>query len=212
MPLDCSSINSLYIGEERHPLCHEVPNTVQMKSGFAYFISKRKKREAPSLGSTDFGMDQTTAMGLLPWQAGQPLLTGHTFCIFHFLLEFISLALLSRYLAWHPAAKRGCLRSWGVTPRLPAGGGSPGKPRCTGSSLGAAVANLNSHLCSLFFIKNKRDALRKPGHSSCEVGACPRVCVLDFHRQPRGSSLRGQGPRAAAGRLLRRGALARACL
>lgn len=61
---------------------------------------------------------------LLPWAScasrqDNPSLQDTNFANFiHFLLEFIPLALLSRYLAWHPAAERGCV--CGARVRLPA--------------------------------------------------------------------------------------------
>lgn len=60
---------------------------------------------------------------LLPWAScasrqDNPSLQDTNFANFiHFLLEFIPLALLSRYLAWHPAAERGCVSGAGA--RLP---------------------------------------------------------------------------------------------
>lgn len=75
----------------------------------------------------------------------------HTFCISDFLLEFLFLALLSKYLAFHSAAKcagiRGAGSVAGFTSSSRQAPGGPRDPRTGSGTRGAAAAESRTVPC-----------------------------------------------------------------
>lgn len=142
MPLDCSSINSLYIGEERHPLCHGVPNTVQTKIRFCIFYIKAQKEGGAVSWERRLWDGSNYCHGL-------PVLAGSTTPPYGTRILQISFIFCLNSSPWHYSAD-----TWlGILPQSVAASVVPGRdspPASRGSSLGAAVTNLSSHLCPLY--------------------------------------------------------------
>lgn len=92
----------------------------------------------PSLGN-----GSTCCDGLSVLAGGKiPPYGTHTFCMSDFLLEFLFLALLSKYLAFHSAAKRDGICGAGSVPGFTSSSrqalGGPQDPRTGSSTRGAA--------------------------------------------------------------------------